>query len=233
MEKLLRGIVRFQDVVYPRNRELFQQLANRQAPDTLYIGCSDSRVVPHLLLDTQPGDLFICRNAGNIVPPWGDVVGGVSATVEYAVQVLGVQHIVICGHSDCGAMKAVMDPAKVQEFRAVRSWLHHAERVVAVVREAHPGLSDKEWLELVIEENVEAQMHHLLTHPSVAAKVRTGALKLHGMVFDIAQGLVKVLDRRSGRFRSARALLDDLTGGRDRSAGEDATESRVTRPAVA
>ena len=209
MEKLLRGIVHFQNEIYPRNRELYRQLATRQEPDTLYIGCSDSRVVPDQLLQTQPGDLFIIRNAGNIVPPWGDVVGGVSATVEYAVGVLGVKQVVICGHSDCGAMKAAMHPEKVEGFRAVKSWLHHAERVLPVARAAHPDLSEDKLLEFVIRENVHAQIDNLLTHPSVAARVRAGTLKVHGMVFDIAHGTVRVFDRRTGEFRSADDLLHD------------------------
>lgn len=209
MEKLLRGIARFQNEIYPQNRELFRQLATRQEPDTLYIGCSDSRVVPHMLLDTLPGDLFIIRNAGNIVPPWGEMVGGVSATVEYGVQVLGVKYIVICGHSDCGAMKAVMHPEKAAGFRAVRSWLHHAERVLAVAREAHGELDEEQFLKVLIEENVQAQIHNILTHPSVAARVRTGALQVHGMVFDIANGSVKVLDRASGAFRRVEEMLPD------------------------
>ena len=209
MEKLLRGIVHFQNEIYPRNKELYRQLATRQSPDTLYIGCSDSRVVPDQLLQTQPGDLFIIRNAGNIVPPWGDVVGGVSATVEYAVGVLGVKQVVICGHSDCGAMKAAMHPEKVESFRAVKSWLHHAERAVPVARAAHPDLSEVELLEFVIQENVHAQIDNLLTHPSVAARVRAGTLKVHGMVFDIAHGTVRVFDRRTGEFRTADDLLEE------------------------
>lgn len=215
MEKLLRGIARFQNEIYPANRDLFQQLATRQEPDTLYIGCSDSRVVPHLLLQTQPGDLFIIRNAGNIVPPWGDMVGGVSATVEYGVQVLGVKHIIVCGHSDCGAMKAVMHPERARGFRAVQSWLHHAERVLAIAHETHPDATGDEFLEVLIQENVDAQIHNLLTHPSVAAKVRAGTLQVHGMVFDIAHGHVKVLDRRTGRFRGAQEILADLSPGPD------------------
>jgi len=220
MEKLLRGIVHFENEIYPRNMELYKQLATGQEPDTLYIGCSDSRVVPDQLLQTQPGDLFIIRNAGNIVPPWGDVVGGVSATVEYAVAVLGVKQVVICGHSDCGAMKAAMHPEKVERFRAVRSWLHHAERVLPVARAAHPDLDDDRLLEFVIRENVHAQIDNLLTHPSVAARVRAGTLKVDGMVFDIAHGTVLVFDRRSGEFRSAGdLLLDDAPAAARGSAG--------------
>ena len=137
MEKLLAGMVRFQNEVFPRNRHLYQQLAREQQPEALFICCSDSRVVPHELTQTLPGELFICRNAGNIVPAHGDVLGGVSATVEYAVQVLKVKHIIVCGHSDCGAMRAVLHPDKVQSYRAVARWIRHAERVSAIAHELH------------------------------------------------------------------------------------------------
>ncbi len=200
MNKLLDSIVRFQNEIYPQQKQLLQALATQQSPETLFIGCSDSRVVPNQLLQTQPGELFICRNAGNIVPPHGDVVGGVSATVEYAVQLLGVKHIIVCGHSDCGAMRAVLHPEKVEKYRAVAKWLRHAERVLAVVREMHPGLDDAATMELLIEENVATQIHNLLTHPSVAAKVKGGALEVHGLVFDIPRGEFKLYDRASEAF---------------------------------
>src|SRR5512140_1034345 len=114
MERLLRGLSKFQNEVFPKQKHLFQQLADRQNPRALFITCADSRVVPQLITQADPGDLFICRNAGNIVPPYGEMNGGVSATIEYAVMALEVRHLVICGHSDCGAMRAVMNPEKVK-----------------------------------------------------------------------------------------------------------------------
>lgn len=207
MDKLLDNIVRFQNEIYPQQKHLLQQLAASQSPETLFIACSDSRVVPNQLLQTQPGELFICRNAGNIVPPHGDVIGGVSATVEYAVQLLGVKHIVVCGHSDCGAMTAVLHPEKVAKHRAVAKWLRHAERVLAVVREMHPDLDDAATLDLLIEENVSTQIHNLLTHPSVAAKVKSGYLQVHGLVFDIPCGQFKMLDKATDTFVPVADLL--------------------------
>jgi carbonic anhydrase len=200
MEKLLAGMVRFQNEVFPRNRHLYEQLAREQQPESLFICCSDSRVVPHELTQTLPGELFICRNAGNIVPAHGDVLGGVSATVEYAVQVLKVRHIIVCGHSDCGAMRAVLHPEQVQSYRAVARWIRHAERVSAIAHELHPDLDDDQMLNLLIEENVVAQLHNLVTHPWVAAKMRSGSLQIHGMVFDIASGEFRILDRDTERF---------------------------------
>jgi carbonic anhydrase len=200
-------MVRFQNEVFPRNRHLYEQLAREQQPETLFICCSDSRVVPHELTQTLPGELFICRNAGNIVPAHGDVLGGVSATVEYAVQVLKVRHIIVCGHSDCGAMRAVLHPERVQSYRAVARWIRHAERVSAIAHELHHDLDDDQMLERLTEENVVSQLHNLATHPCVAAKTRAGCLQIHGMVFDIASGGFRILDRDTQRFASLMEVM--------------------------
>jgi carbonic anhydrase len=213
MEKLLAGIAKFQNEVFPRSKHLYQQLATGQQPEVLFIGCSDSRVVPNELLQSAPGELFICRNAGNIVPSHSDTLGGVSATVEYAVQVLKVRHIVICGHSDCGAMKAVMHPEKVSQYRAVAHWLRHAERVSAVARELHGDADDAEFLNRLIEENVITQLDNLATHPCVAAKMRSGNLQIHGLVFDIPSGEFKVLDRLTHTFISLSDLMAKKEAG--------------------
>jgi carbonic anhydrase len=200
MQQLLAGMMRFQNEVFPRQRHLYQGLASSQQPHTLFVGCSDSRVVPSEMLQTRPGELFVCRNAGNIVPAHGDSLGGVSATVEYAVEVLKVKHLVVCGHSDCGAMRAVMRPETVQKLRAVAQWIRHAERVAAVARELHGEGDGYEYLNRLIEENVITQLDNLVTHPCVAAKMRSGNLQLHGMVFDLPTGSFKVLDRQNHKF---------------------------------
>jgi carbonic anhydrase len=200
MEKFIAGIARFQNEVYPHSRHLYEQLAQGQEPDTLFIGCADSRVVPNELLQARPGELFICRNAGNIVPPYGEYLGGVGATIEYAVEVLNVRHIVICGHSDCGAMKALMTPEKIEKFRSIAMWMRNADRVSAVVRQLHGELADEQFLGRLIEENVIAQIDHLITYPCVAARLRSGRLYVHGLVFDIASGAFKMLDRNTLEF---------------------------------
>lgn len=200
MEKLIAGITRFQNDVYPKSRHLYEQLAQGQQPDTLFIGCADSRVVPNELMQARPGELFICRNAGNIVPPYGEVLGGVGATIEYAVEVLKVRHIVICGHSDCGAMKALMTPEKIEGYRSIAQWMRHADRVAAIAREVHGDLDEPQFLSRLIEENVVAQLDHLLTYPCVAAKIRSGNLFVHGLVFDIPSGTFRMLDRANLRF---------------------------------
>lgn len=200
MDKLKAALLRFQNEIYPRDQHLYRKLAAGQRPETLFIGCSDSRVLPNDFLQAGAGEIFICRNAGNIVPPHGDVLGGVSATVEYAVQVLGVKQIIVCGHSDCGAMRAIMHPEKLEQYRAVAAWLRHTEKVTAVVKELYSGRSDEEFLSRLIEENVVAQLDNLMTHPWVAAKVRAGAITLHGFVFNIADGKIHLLDRDTLKF---------------------------------
>ncbi len=210
MEQILRGLARFQNEIFATQRERYEALATSQQPDTLFIGCSDSRVMPNDILQAQAGELFICRNAGNIVPAYSDNLGGVSATVEYAVQVLKVANIVVCGHSDCGAMKAVIHPEKVQHLRAVRQWIQHAERVSAVAREIHGHVEGKEFLDRVIEENVLAQLDNLMTHPYVAAKVRVGQLSLYGMVFHINTGTFTVLDKAQQKFVGVEEMAASL-----------------------
>ncbi len=200
MERIIEGICKFKREVFPQERELFQQLANRQNPEALFITCADSRIVPDLITQCKPGDLFICRNAGNMVPPYGEVHGGVSATIEYSVDVLGVRHIIVCGHTDCGAMKGVMYPDKVAHLPAVRTWLNHGELARRVVQANYGDLPEDQKLAALIESNVVAQIAHLRTHPSVAARLARGELLLHGWVYDIGNGHITAWDRSKSLF---------------------------------
>jgi len=201
MKKLIEGVLHFQSRVYPQHRELYHELAAGQSPRWLLITCSDSRVVPSLLAQAGPGELFICRNAGNIVPPHGEHSGGVSATIEYAVQVLGVKHIIVCGHSDCGAMKAVLYPDRVGHFPAVARWIEHAARARAVVLEIAGGRPEEELLANLTGENVLAQLDNLRTLPCVAAKLKAGNLQIHGWLYDIRSGRFRVWDDAQARWR--------------------------------
>jgi carbonic anhydrase len=210
VKKLIEGFVRFKSEVYPQHRELFRELASQQNPDTLFIACSDSRVVPGILLQAGPGELFVCRNAGNIAPSYGEHAGGVSATIEYAVQVLKVKHVVVCGHSDCGAMKAALHPEQVAHLPAVSHWLHHVDKALAIVNETFAHVDEHRKLELLIEENVIAQLDNLMTHPSVAAKVRAGALQLHGWIYDIPHGEFKIYDRAQHAFVPLASIVETL-----------------------
>jgi carbonic anhydrase len=209
VEKILEGLYRFRKEVYPGQRKHFESLANRQDPEVLFITCSDSRIVPNLITQTEPGDLFIIRNAGNIVPPYGEVQGGVSATIEYAILALGVKHIIICGHSDCGAMKGILHPEKLSDMPTVAGWLKHGDAARRVVNDAYPGLEDEEKLPVITRENVAAQLRNLMTHPSVAARMTRGELTLHGWIYNIRTGDVQIYEWQSSSFITLKDATPD------------------------
>jgi carbonic anhydrase len=194
VEKFLGGVSRFRKDVYPRHQDLFKKLAVGQRPEALFITCADSRIDPCLLTQTKPGELFICRVIGNIVPPYPDSLGGVSATIEYAVGVLRVPDVIVCGHTDCGVIKGALHPDALSSFAAVFSWLRYAN---VQNRQAHPS---SELLLAVTEENVVTQLKNLRTHPSVANRLHEGNLALHGWVYHIGSGVVTAYDEKSGRF---------------------------------
>jgi carbonic anhydrase len=200
MQKILYGLNRFQREVFPHQKKLFESLVGGQEPRALFITCGDSRIVPTLFTQTQPGELFICRQVGNIVPPHGTVYGGVSSTVEYAVGVLGVKHVILCGHTDCGAMRAVLNPEKLDKLPNVRKWLDNAEVARQIVNMRCPDGPEDLRLRMVTEENVRVQLRHLETHPSVAVAVAKGELSLHGWVYHIENGDVDAYDPHTDKF---------------------------------
>lgn len=199
MQKLVQGIHEFQKEHFRSLKGLFEQLAQGQHPDTLFITCSDSRIDPNLLTKSRPGDLFILRNAGNIIPPLG-VGGGETATIEYAVAALQVRHIIVCGHSHCGAMKALLEPESVASMPEVASWLRHAETTRRILRENYSRLDGDRLLSAAIQENVLVQLKHLQTLPAVASRLVRGDLQLHGWVYRIETGEVFAYDRDCGQF---------------------------------
>ncbi|MGI4855299.1 MAG: carbonic anhydrase [Janthinobacterium lividum] len=205
LERLTEGILKFQKEVYPSRREVFEYAATHpQKPHTLLITCADSRVDPELLTQSKGGELFVTRNVGNMVPPYGDMIGGVSSAIEYAVDALGVQHAVICGHTDCGAMKGILaDAGALDEMPTVKHWLRNADaakRVAATIDGGPPSL------QTMTEQNVWMQMNHLRTHPSVAAALARGVLSVSGWVYDIASGDVRIFNAENHRFVSVRDL---------------------------
>ncbi|MDR9751344.1 carbonic anhydrase [Pseudomonas sp. SZMC_28357] len=201
MQALIEGILKFQAEAFPVRSDLFKHLATTQHPGTLFITCSDSRVVPELLTQQEPGELFVIRNAGNIVPSYSPHPGGVSATVEYAVAVLGVTDIVICGHSDCGAMTAIAQCKCLDHLPAVSGWLQHSESA-KVINESRTHANDAARLSSMVRENVIAQLANIQTHPSVRLAQEKGALNLHGWVYDIETGSVNALDSDQRSFKS-------------------------------
>ncbi|MEH3158619.1 MAG: carbonic anhydrase [Sphingomonas taxi] len=206
MNELIGRVVSFEKKVFPDQHALYSTLAHHgQFPKALMISCADSRIVPEHIMQAEPGDLFVCRNAGNIVPPFSAHTGGVSATVEYAVAVLGVRDLIVCGHSDCGAMKGLSgDPEKLAAVPTVANWLKHGAAARSVVDQSYPELSDGERVRALSLENVVAQLAHLRTHPSVAAGIARGEITLHGWFVDIHEGVVLGYDHESGRFRPIR-----------------------------
>ncbi|MBN3763427.1 carbonic anhydrase [Burkholderia sp. Ac-20365] len=201
MQDIIDGFLKFQRDVFPARKELFRKLATSQTPRTLFISCSDSRMVPELVTQREPGDLFVIRNAGNIVPSFGPEPGGVSATVEYAVAALGVTDVVICGHSDCGAMTAVATCKCLDHMPAVANWLRYADSA-KLVNESREHASERDRIDSMVRENVIAQLNNLRTHPSVALALAQGRLKLHGWVYDIESGSIDALDSTTRQFVS-------------------------------
>ncbi|HEU4405410.1 MAG TPA: carbonic anhydrase [Polyangiaceae bacterium] len=180
-------------------REFFEALAKGQRPEALFITCSDSRINPNLLTQTRPGELFILRNAGNIVPPYGAVQGGEEATIEYAIAVLGVRDIIVCGHSHCGAMNALIQDRE-PALPAVARWLKHAEATRQIMAQNYGHLTDGPRLTAAVEENVLVQLENLRTHPTVAAALNRKALHLHGWVYKLETGEVFTFEPGRGQF---------------------------------
>jgi len=217
VERLVHGLHHFQQHVFRPQREFFERLATGQAPDTLFITCSDSRINPNLITQTEPGELFIIRNAGNMVPPHNRLPGGEAATVEYAVAALGVSDIVICGHSQCGAMKALVDPTLLADMPVVASWLEYADTTRRIAKTRYGHLSGSELLEVVVAENVLVQIEHLRTQPAVAAALASGELRLHAWVYAIETGEVLAYDPDQGQFARVEGKLVPVIEGSRRT----------------
>ncbi len=201
MQKLVQGIHNFQKDIFGNQREMFEKLAKGQNPMALFITCSDSRINPNLITQTEPGDLFIMRNAGNIVPPYGAAAkSGEAATIEFAVAVLKVRDIIICGHSHCGAMSAVINPKIAEDLPAMRSWLESAESTRRIMRDKYPHLEGGALHTATVEENVLVQLENLKTHPTVAAAISSKSVNLHGWVYKIETGDVFAFNPEEGQF---------------------------------
>lgn len=200
MQRLIDGHKQFLAEVFPERRQQFHLLSDSQAPEVLFITCSDSRVVPDLILGTGPGDLFISRNAGNVVPLTMTDVDGVTATIEYAVEVLKVKHAILCGHSDCGALKAAVDKKALDTLPKAKRWLHHVEAAFKHRQPLNSADGDGAELAALIRGNVVAQLENLKAQPSVAFAMKQGTLAVHGWYYDILSGRIERYDEKQRRF---------------------------------
>ena len=196
LEQLKDGVRRFRSEVYPGLADVYTRAAREaQRPHTLFITCADSRIEPNEITQTGPGEVFVTRNIGNMVPAYGEMLGGVSAVIEFAVTGLHVKHIVICGHSDCGAMKALLNPESVKSMPTVASWMTNARAALAVADTLHQkaGHTD-DMMPLLTQQNVLLQLQHLKTHPSVAGAMAQGELTVSGWIYDIGKGQVFIAE---------------------------------------
>lgn len=201
LDKLKQGIRTFQSEVYPNRREQYEYAATHpQKPHTLLITCADSRIDPEAITNSGPGEIFVTRNVGNMVPAYGDMLGGVSAVIEYAVDALKVNHAVVCGHTDCGAMKGLLAAeGALDSMPTVKNWLRNADAAKRVTKILD---GDTPTLPTMTEQNVLMQLQHLRTHPSVAAAIARGELTVSGWVYDIGHGDVRIYDELENRFLS-------------------------------
>ncbi len=195
MKKLITGLREFKASYVATHRDLLEKLSHGQKPRVLFISCSDSRIAPNLITQADLGELFVIRNAGNIIPPYGAANGGEGGTLEYAIHALGIEQIIVCGHSHCGAMKGLLHLNDLQEdMPLVYDWLKHAEATRRLIKENYKGYSDEELLEVAIAENVLTQIENLKTYPVVHSKLYQGKLSIYAWVYHIETGEVLAYD---------------------------------------
>ena len=200
LERLKAGVRRFQSEIYPSRREAYERAASEpQRPHTLLITCADSRIDPEAVTQAGPGEVFVTRNIGNMVPAYGEMLGGVSAVIEYAVSALKVQHLVVCGHSDCGAMKALLHPEAVESMPTVKSWLTNGKAALNIAQ-SMPADAKRSPLAVLTEQNVLMQLQHLKTHPSVAGGLARGEISLSGWIYEIGTAEVRIAEDGQQRF---------------------------------
>lgn len=213
MRKLIQGVLQFRRALTPERREAFARLALGQSPDALLITCSDSRVAPNVFASTDPGDVFVVRNVGNLVAPWSEgrsAANSVAAAAEYALAVLNVRDIIVCGHAECGAMRAILEGRERLDAPFVKDWLAHGEPSLRKLRlglQVNPDLPDHNTLSQL---NVLQQMEHLASYPIVQERLRSGRTRVHGWWFDIARADVYAYEPAQHRF----VLIDDVEAAR-------------------
>jgi len=211
MRKLLKGLHKFQSSYFPANQEIFEQLAEGQKPRVLFITCSDSRIVPHLITQSGVGELFVIRNAGNLVPPFGAANGGEGAAIEYAIHALGIEQVIICGHSNCGAMKGLLKLEKLRtEMPLVYEWLQHAESTRRLIQENYADMKGEELMAITMAENVVTQIENLKTYPVIRSKLHQNKMSIYGWIYDIETGEVLAYNPQTDDFEVPQTLLANI-----------------------
>lgn len=202
MNRIIKGLNEFHNNYFNSHREMFEQLSHGQAPEILFITCSDSRIDPNLLTQTNPGELFIIRNVGNIIPAFGTLNCGEGAGIEYAVYALGIKNIIVCGHSHCGAMKGLLQVGSLaEEMPLVYDWLkHHAEATRRLVLDNYKDYKGEKLLRLTIEQNILTQIENLETYPLIRARLHSGQLNLHAWFYEIEAGEIFAYNASQGEF---------------------------------
>jgi carbonic anhydrase len=200
MQKLIDGVHYFQNVGFAQQQELFERLAGGQNPEACFITCADSRIDPNLITNAKPGQLFIVRNAGNVIPCYGTANNGELAAVEFAVGVLGVKDIIVCGHTHCGAMKGVLNPQSLESLPTLKSWLMHCDATAEIIKDHYSHLVGEDLYTATAEENVLVQLEHLRTLPIIASRASRGLIRLHGWMYKFETGEVFVYSSESGQF---------------------------------
>jgi carbonic anhydrase len=195
MKKLIEGLHQFQTGYFSLHKNLFEELAHGQQPRILFITCSDSRIDPNLITQAQVGELFVIRNAGNMIPAYGATNGGEGAALEYAVEALGIQDIIVCGHSHCGAMKGLLKMDSLAEkMPLVYDWLKQAEATRRLVKENYADLQGEQLLEITVAENILTQLENLHTYPVIRSKIHQNKLSLYGWIYRIETGEILAYD---------------------------------------
>jgi carbonic anhydrase len=237
MEKLVQGVHFFQNIGYRQHSQLFERLKDGQEPEACMITCADSRIDPNLITNSQPGQLFIIRNVGNIIPCYGNSNNSELAAVEYAVVELGIEDLIVCGHSGCGAMKALVAspcPETAERLPSVCNWLRHADATLAIIRAHYGHLTGDALVKAAAEENVLVQLEHLRTLPVIAARLAAGQVRLHGWMYKIDSGEVFNYDADVGQFVRFGTTREQIDNGAAPGGALAASRSRdgITPPAA-
>ncbi|MEB3268831.1 MAG: carbonic anhydrase [Leptolyngbya sp.] len=226
MKKLIKGLRQFQSDYVPSHQALMKELSKGQHPRVLFIACSDSRVDPALITQSEIGDLFVIRNAGNIIPPYEATNGGEGATIEYAIEALGIKQVIICGHTKCGAMKGLLQVGELEDkMPLVYTWLRHTEATRKLVYDNYGDLDKADLLDAMVGENVLTQIDNLRTYPVIRSRLHRGDLAIHAWIYNIENGSILAYDKEQHAFVPPYSKIDP-----DRTLEKQAQQATEPRP---